>query len=434
MDITIAPVPSLVGRTRVPGDKSISHRAAIIGALASGSTTIRGFLRADDCLRTLACLRSLGVQIEEAEGELVISGTSGRLAAPARVLEAGNSGTTMRLLAGVLAGQPFTAEIDGDASLRARPMDRVAEPLRRMGAHVGAREGRYPPLRIMGGSLRGITYTLPVPSAQVKSAVLLAGLQAEGETAVVEPVPTRDHTERLLKECGVRVRRAGSRIVLEPAVPQGREITVPGDFSSAAFVLAAAAALPGSEVTVEDVGVNPTRTSALEILRAMGAAVEISASSEHSGEPVAAVTVRGGRLRGVTIAGPMIPQVIDELPILGVVAAASAGVTVIRDAAELRVKESDRIAALARGLRALGATVEERPDGLAIEGGRLRGGTVDAAGDHRLVMAFAVAGLLAAGPVTVRGAETAAVSFPGFFETLAVLGGRVQQTGAGGHD
>lgn len=434
MDITIAPVPSLVGRTRVPGDKSISHRAAIIGALASGSTTIRGFLRADDCLRTLACLRSLGVQIEEAEGELVISGTSGRLAAPARVLEAGNSGTTMRLLAGVLAGQPFTAEIDGDASLRARPMDRVAEPLRRMGAHVGAREGRYPPLRIMGGSLRGITYTLPVPSAQVKSAVLLAGLQAEGETAVVEPVPTRDHTERLLKECGVRVRRAGSRIVLEPAVPQGREITVPGDFSSAAFVLAAAAALPGSEVTVEDVGVNPTRTGALEILRAMGAAVEISASSEHSGEPVAAVTVRGGRLRGVTIAGPMIPQVIDELPILGVVAAASAGVTVIRDAAELRVKESDRIAALARGLRALGATVEERPDGLAIEGGRLRGGTVDAAGDHRLVMAFAVAGLLAAGPVTVRGAETAAVSFPGFFETLAVLGGRVQQTGAGGHD
>lgn len=433
MDVTVAPIPSLVGRTRVPGDKSISHRAAIIGALASGRTTITGFLRAEDCLRTVTCLRALGVRIDDEGVRVVIHGAAARLRQPERMLDAGNSGTTMRLLAGVLAGQPFTAELDGDASLRARPMDRVADPLRRMGAHVGAREGRYPPLRIMGGALRGIIYAPPVPSAQVKSAVLLAGLQAEGETAVVEPVPTRDHTERLLVEFGVPVRREGSRIILEPAVPQGREITIPGDFSSAAFLLAAAAALAGSEVTVEDVGLNPTRTGALEILRAMGAAVEISASSERSGEPVAAVTVRGGRLRGVTIAGPVIPQVIDELPVLGVVAAVSAGVTVIRDAAELRVKESDRIAALARGLRALGATVAERPDGMEIEGGRLQGGTVDAAGDHRLAMAFAVAGLLAAGPVTVRGAGAVAVSFPGFFETLAALGGRVQEAGAGGH-
>lgn len=432
MDVAIGPVSSLVGHIRVPGDKSISHRAAIIGALASGRTVITGFLRAEDCLRTLACLRELGVVVEDDANQVVITGTAGRLSEPARVLDAGNSGTTMRLLAGVLAGQPFTSELDGDASLRERPMDRVAEPLRRMGAHVGAREGRYPPLRIMGGELRGITYTLPVASAQVKSAVLLAGLQAQGETAVVEPVPTRDHTERMLVEFGVPVRREGSRITVEPAVPRGREMAIPGDLSSAAFFLAAAAARLGSEVTVEEVGVNPTRTGVLEILRAMGADVDVAAESERAGEPVAAVTVRGGALRGVTIGGPMIPRVIDDLPVLGVLAAVSHGRTVIQDAAELRVKESDRIGVLAAGLRALGMSIEERPDGMVIEGGRLRGGTVDAGGDHRMAMAFAVAGLLAEEPVTVRGAEATAISFPGFFEAVRALGGRVQAAGAGG--
>jgi len=444
--VTIHPAPPLRGRVRVPGDKSISHRAAIIGALASGETRVRGFLRADDCLRTVDCLRMLGVTIDEAEDGLVISGSSGRLAAPARVLDAGNSGTTMRLLSGVLAGQAFAAEIDGDASLRRRPMDRVADPLTLMGAAVFAREGKYPPLRITGGRLRGITYALPVPSAQVKSAVLLAGLLAEGDTEVLEPVPTRDHTERMLAQFGVPVRREGRRVVLSPAIPRGGAVEVPGDISSAAFLLAGAAAMEGADLAVEAVGLNPTRTGVLDVLQAMGAEVSIEAPRaavaaprgagaspgaaappqdtavpDAGGEPAGTIRVRGGRLRGTVIEGTMIPRVIDELPVLCAAAAVAEGRTVIRDAAELRVKESDRIGAVAGGLRALGVMVVERPDGLEIEGGHLRGGTVEAGGDHRLAMAFAIAGLLADGPVTVRGAEVVSVSFPGFFETLRAL-------------
>ncbi|HEY6103281.1 MAG TPA: 3-phosphoshikimate 1-carboxyvinyltransferase [bacterium] len=418
MDVTIHHAAPIRGRVRVPGDKSISHRAAIVGALGSGVTRVRGFLRADDCLRTVQCLRHLGVAIEETGEELVIRGSAGRLQAPPRVLDAGNSGTTMRLLSGVAAAQPFATEIDGDASLRRRPMDRVAEPLRRMGATVTARDGVYPPLSIRGGRLRAITYELPVASAQVKSAILLAALLAEGNTEIVEPVMTRDHTERMLAHCGVRVTRENGRIRLSGGIPQGRRIEVPGDISSAAFLLAGAAAIEGSELTVEDVGLNPTRTGVLEVLGAMGAGVTAEVVHERSGEPVGTVAVRGHRLRGVTIAGAQIPRVIDELPVLCMLAAAAEGRTVIRDAAELRVKESDRIAVLARGLRTLGATVTERPDGIEIEGGRVRGGVVDAGGDHRLAMAFAVAGLLAGEPVTVRGAETVQISFPGFFETL----------------
>ena len=421
MDVIIRPAAPIRGRVRVPGDKSISHRAAIVGALASGVTRVRGFLRADDCLRTLECLRALGVKIEEVEGGLVISGSSGRLTAPARVLYAGNSGTTMRLLSGVLAGQPFTAEIDGDQSLRRRPMDRVADPLRQMGTRIVARNGAYPPLRITGGKLQGIAYELPVASAQVKSAILLAGLFADGDTEVVEPVATRDHTERMLAAFGVPLRREGSRVRLTPAVPQGRPVEVPGDISSAAFLLAAAAAIEHSELTVEDVGLNPTRIGVLDVLRAMNATVSTELIREGPVEPVGAISVRGGRLHGTTVAGELIPRVIDELPVLCVLAAVAEGRTVIRDAAELRVKESDRIGVLARGLRALGAAVVERPDGMEIDGGRLRGGVVDAEGDHRIAMAFAVAGLLAEGPVTVRGAEAVAVSFPGFFETLRAL-------------
>jgi 3-phosphoshikimate 1-carboxyvinyltransferase len=432
MDVTIRPAAPPRGRVHVPGDKSISHRAAIIGALASGETRIRGFLQADDCLRTVGCLRALGVRIEQIGGELVISGSAGRLSAPARVLDAGNSGTTMRLLSGVLAGQPFSATLDGDASLRRRPMDRVAEPLTMMGAAVSARDGRYPPLRIAGGRLRGITYTLPVPSAQVKSAVLLAGLLAEGGTEVVEPVPTRDHTERMLAQLGVPIRREGERIILAPVTPQGGRLEIPGDISSGAFLLTWAAATEGSDLAVEDIGLNPTRTGVLQLLQAMGAEVSIEIAPPGSdparpgiamGEPVGTVRVRGRRLRGTVIAGAMIPRVIDELPVLCVAAATARGRTVIRDAMELRVKESDRIGAMARGLRALGAAVEERPDGLEIQGGRLSGGVVDAGGDHRMAMAFAVAGLLADGPVSVRGAEAVSVSFPGFFETLQALWG-----------
>jgi len=422
MEITVAPAASLRGRIRVPGDKSISHRAALIGALAAGDTLIRNFLRADDCLHTLGCLRALGVAIEDQGGDVLVHGAGTEWRAPAAPLDAGNSGTTMRLLAGILAGQRFAAEITGDASLRRRPMDRVIEPLTRMGARIVALGGgRFPPLRIAGGSLKGIAYTLPVASAQVKSAVLLAGLFAEGQTTVVEAVPTRDHTERMLVAFGAPVRRDGDRVSLTAAPLRGREVRVPGDISSAAFLLAAAAAMPGSEVTVDDVGLNPTRRGVLDVLRAMGAHVDARQTGEDTGEPVGTVTVRGRRLRGVRLGGSLIPRVIDELPVLCVIATAADGETVISDAAELRVKESDRIAVIARGLRALGGEVEERPDGLTIYGGRLRGGRVNCGGDHRIAMAFAVAGVLAEGAVTVEGAESVSISFPHFVETLQAV-------------
>jgi 3-phosphoshikimate 1-carboxyvinyltransferase len=292
-----------------------------------------------------------------------------------------------------------------------------------MGAGVWARDGLYPPLKISGGDLHGITYDLPIPSAQVKSAVLLAGLFASGTTEVVESVPSRDHTERMLAQCGVPVQHEDGRVRLSAAMPRGGPIDVPGDISAAAFLLAAAGARAGSELTVEDVGVNPTRTGVLDALRGMGAAVAIEAVLERAAEPVGVISVRGRRLCGTTIAGDLVPRLIDELPVLSVLAAVAEGRTVIRDAGELRVKESDRIAVLARGLRALGAAVVERPDGMEIEGGRLHAADVDAEGDHRIAMAFAVAGLLADGPVTIRGAESVAISFPGFFETLRTLRG-----------
>ncbi len=420
MERTFSPVRRLVGRLQVPGDKSISHRAAMLGALASGETTVFGFLHADDTDRTLVCLRALGVSIEEKETTLLVRGTG--LRQPAAPLDAGNSGTTMRLLAGILAGQPFETEITGDASLRGRPMDRVIEPLRQMGAEISAQgDGRYPPLRIRGARLRGITYALPVASAQVKSAVLLAGLFAEGTTMVMEPVPTRDHSERMMTYFGAQISRRGNVITLSPGALRGREVRVPGDLSSAAFLLAAAAARPGSQVVVEEVGLNPTRTGVLDVLKAMGAQVEIRVDRTVNGEPIGTVTVRGGQLHGVTIGGPMIPRVIDELPVLCVVATAAAGTTVISDAAELRVKESDRIGTIARGLRALGGEVEERPDGMAIHGSPLRGGRISSAGDHRVAMAFAVAGLLARGPVTVEGAEAITISYPGFTEAVKAV-------------
>ena len=419
MELVVSPAGRLRGRVRVPGDKSISHRAALIGALARGDTVIHDFLRADDCLHTVSCLRALGVGIEDEGSRLIVRGMGPRWRAPMTPLDAGNSGTTMRLLAGILAGQPFQTELTGDASLRTRPMDRIVEPLSRMGARIVASgDGRFPPLRISGGSLRGITYTLPVASAQVKSAVLLAGLLAEGPTTVVEPTPTRDHTERMLATFGAPIRRDGDRVSVTAAALRGHEVRVCGDISSAAFLLAAAAGMPGSELTVEHVGLNPTRTGFLDVLRALGAEVDVRQTGEDTGEPVGAVTVRGRRLRGVRIGGSLIPRVIDELPVLCVIATAAEGETVISDAAELRVKESDRIAVIARGLRALGGEVEERPDGLTVYGSPLHGGRVASAGDHRIAMAFAVAGLLAGGPVTVEGAESIAVSFPAFTRVL----------------
>jgi 3-phosphoshikimate 1-carboxyvinyltransferase len=331
----------------------------------------------------------------------------------------------MRLLAGILAAQPFTSEITGDASLRMRPMERVIAPLAQMGAHVVAEGGgRFPPLRISGAPLRGITYTLPVASAQVKSAVLLAGLLAEGPTSIVELTQSRDHTERMLEWFGAKITKESLVVHLTPGPLSARAVVVPGDISSAAFFLAAAAALPGSELTVEDVGLNPTRTGVLDMLQAMGADLVMEQTDEAGGEPVGRVTVRGGPLRGIRIGGALIPRLIDELPVLCVAATAATGTTIITDAAELRVKESDRIGALTWGLRALGGEVAERPDGMEIFGSRLRGGRVDAGGDHRVAMAFAVAGLLARGPVVVEGAEAISVSFPEFSHTLQELTGK----------
>jgi 3-phosphoshikimate 1-carboxyvinyltransferase len=414
------------GRLRPPGDKSISHRAVLLGALAEGVTVARNFLRAQDTERTVACVQALGVAVE-ADGDTVRVYGRREWRAPGRVLDAGNSGTTIRLLCGLLSGQPLEAVLDGDSSLRRRPMDRVAIPLRRMGAEVEAREGRFPPVRVRGARLQGVRHELPVASAQVKSAILLAGLYADGVTAVVEPVASRDHTERLLRAMGVdvRVRRLGGgpvEVEVEgPARPAPVEVVVPGDFSSAAFFVAAAAAQPGAELVVEHVGLNPTRTGLLEVLREMGACVEVEDLREVAGEPVGTVVVRGRRLHGVEVSGEKLPRLIDEVPALAVAAAVAEGHTVVRDAGELRVKESDRIRTVVRALRAAGVQAEELPDGLVVRGGRLPGGAVESEGDHRIAMAFAVAGLLSEGGVAVEGVECAAVSFPEFDRWLRTL-------------
>jgi 3-phosphoshikimate 1-carboxyvinyltransferase len=414
------------GRLQPPGDKSISHRAVLLGALAEGRTVARNFLRAQDTERTVACVQALGVAVE-ADGDTVRVYGRREWRAPERVLDAGNSGTTIRLLCGLLSGQPLEAVLDGDSSLRRRPMDRVAIPLRRMGAEVEAREGRFPPVRVRGARLQGVRHELPVASAQVKSAILLAGLYADGATAVVEPAASRDHTERLLRAMGVDVRvrpLAGGAVAVEvtgPAQPAPVEVAVPGDFSSAAFFVAAAAAQPGAELVVEHVGLNPTRTGLLEVLREMGACVEVEDLREVAGEPVGTLVVRGRRLRGVEVAGQRVPRLIDEVPALVVAAAVAEGHMVVRDAGELRVKESDRIRSVVRALRAVGVEAEELPDGLVVRGGRLPGGAVESEGDHRIAMAFAVAGLLSEGGVAVEGAECAAVSFPEFDRWLRTL-------------
>jgi 3-phosphoshikimate 1-carboxyvinyltransferase len=415
-------VPSgrpLRGVLRVPGDKSISHRAAILGAIAQGTTRIWGFLRAEDCLSTLRCLRALGVAIDDRGSALEIRGAA--LREPEEILDVGNSGTTLRLLAGVLAGQRFHSVLTGDASIRRRPMDRVAEPLRRMGARISGRQGgRLAPLAISGGELSGIAYATPVASAQVKSALLFAGLFADGDTVVQEPRQSRDHTERMLGAFDAEVVRGSLTVRLRgPQALRGTEVRVPGDLSSAAFFLVAAALVPGSDLTVDGVGLNPTRTGVLDVLRMMGAAVEVRDLKEESGEPVGTVVVRGGLLHGTVISGDLIPRAIDELPVLAVAASLAEGETVIRDAAELRVKESDRIEALARELGRLGAKVEAQPDGLAIVGTRrLRGGHVASGGDHRIAMALAVAGLCADGAVTIDDPACIETSFPGFADAL----------------
>ncbi len=428
---TISPARRLRGSIEPPGDKSISHRAAILNAIAQGGATVENFQGGADCLATLRCLKALGVKIDwDGEGTLRIEG-GGRfgLRESADVLNAGNSGTTMRLLAGLLAGQPFFSVLTGDASLRSRPMERVVEPLRAMGTRIQGRAGgSRPPLAIEGGSLKGIRYRLPVASAQVKSALSLAALYGEGETVLEEPASSRDHTERMLRAMGVEVLGgAGDGLRISP--PE-RELTplslrVPGDISAAAFWMVAAAAHPDAELRLTGVGVNPSRSGIIDALASMGASIAVEAERVWGCEPVADIVVRSSSLRGTVIEGPLIPRLIDEIPVLAVAACLAQGETVVREAGELRLKESDRIRTTVRELRRLGASIQELADGMVIEGmGSLKGGECSSHGDHRLAMTLAVAGLTAQEETIVRAAEASSVSYPGFWQHLEELSSR----------
>jgi 3-phosphoshikimate 1-carboxyvinyltransferase len=408
----------------VPGDKSISHRAAILAGLSNGTCVITGFLPSEDCLSTVNAMRALGVEIDQPEPTtLVVKGRSRQLLEPSGNIDCGNSGTTLRLLSGVLASQPFRSRLIGDASLSRRPMKRVIEPLTRMGATLHA-EGANgaPPLVVEGAKLKPLHYQSPVASAQVKSAVLLAGLSVHGRTSVTEPVQSRNHTERMLEWFLVEPHVEGLTVsVVGEKTPESRDFHVPGDISSAAFWLVAAAAQPGSRLLVTSVGLNETRTGVLAVLVRMGAHVKEIIKVEE-GEPYGEIELHGGTLKGTTIHGKEIPNVIDELPILAVAGALAQGATVIADAAELRVKETDRLAAIATNLRAMGVTVNENPDGLEIFGGTpLKGARLSSYGDHRIAMAFAIAGLFAEGVTTIDGVECVATSYPGFYETLQRL-------------
>jgi 3-phosphoshikimate 1-carboxyvinyltransferase len=425
--LTIDPDADLVlhGQVQVPGDKSISHRALMLGAIAQGETQIQGLLLGEDPRSTASCFRAMGAQISELNTERVtIQGIGlGQLQEPIDVLNAGNSGTTMRLMLGVLASHPnrfFT--VTGDASLRSRPMLRVIEPLTQMGAQIWHRQRGLAPLAVQGQPLRPIHYVSPIASAQVKSCVLLAGLMAEGATTVSEPVLSRDHSERMLRAFGadLTVDPEACRVTINGlAQLQGQTVIVPGDISSAAFWLVAGAIVPGSDLTIQNVGVNPTRTGVLEALAQMQADITLANEREVAGEPVADVRVRHSPLKATTIAGDVIPRLIDEIPILAVAASCAQGTTVIRDAAELRVKESDRLAVMAAQLNRMGAQITELPDGMEIVGGtRLTGAEVDSHTDHRIAMSLAIAALIARGTTTIQRAEAAAVSYPGFIDTL----------------
>ena len=404
----------------MPGDKSVSHRAIMLSALADGTSRIRGFLEGGDTRATARIFGQMGVRIDApSPGERVVHGVGLRgLRAPEGELDCGNSGTAMRLLCGALAGQTFDSILAGDASLSKRPMRRVTEPLSTMGARIEAPEAGTPPLRVCGGrALRGIDYESPIASAQVKSAVLLAGLYAEGETFVTEPRPTRDYTERMLHAFGWPVEFGPGRVGLSGGhALRAVDVDVPADFSSAAFFIVAASIVPDSELLLRNVGMNPRRTGLLHVLRAMGADIMETNAREAGSEPVADLIVRHAPLRGVEVPVAHVADMIDEFPALFIAAACAEGVTTIRGAEELRVKESDRIAVMAIGLRALGARIEETPDGAMIEGGTLHGGSVESHGDHRIAMAFAVAGAVVDGAITIRDCANVATSFPGFVE------------------
>lgn len=423
----VRPGGALAGRIRVPGDKSISHRAMMFGALAEGETEVEGFLEGADCLATMAAFRALGVRIDVlGPGHVRVYGVGLHgLKAPQGALDLGNSGTAMRLMTGVLAGQPFDSKLVGDTSLSSRPMRRVTEPLAQMGAHIETATGGTPPLRVFGvPRLNGIDYAMPVASAQVKSALLLAGLYAAGKTCVFEPAPTRDHTERMLAGFGYHVERGDSKVCLQGGGRlSGGRVVVPADISSAAFFLVGASIAPGSDLVLEHVGINPTRTGVIDILRLMGADIEILNERDVGGEPVADLRVRYAPLHGIQIPESLVPLAIDEFPALFVAAACAEGETHLTGAAELRVKESDRIQVMADGLAALGVDAVPREDGIVIRGrGGLNGGVVDSHGDHRIAMAFAMAGLRSGEAIMVNDCANVETSFPGFVETARAAG------------
>ena len=409
----------------MPGDKSISHRSVMFGALAKGDTEISNFLRGADCLSTISCFRSMGVDIEEKGENVLVHGKGLRgLRRPDGILDCGNSGTTTRLISGILAAQDFDVTLTGDESIQKRPMKRIIDPLSLMGAEIESVRGNgCAPLHITGAPLHGISYSTPVASAQVKSAILLAGLYADGETRVTEPAPSRNHTELMLSSFGADVRTEGTTVTIRQAEElYGQKIQVPGDISSAAFFIAAGLLIPGSEIFLKNVGVNPTRDGVLRVFRRMGGSIETTALSSGAGEPAADLLVKASRLHGVEIGGEEIPSLIDEIPVIAAAACFADGVTVIRDAAELKVKESNRIAAMTENLRAMGADVTETEDGMIIRGGRpLHGAVIDSRNDHRIAMTFAVAALAAEGETSIPQWDCVNISYPGFLEDLRKL-------------
>ncbi len=420
--VVVRPARGVRGSARLPGDKSISHRYAMLAGIAEGVSRIENYSTGADCASTLACMRSLGVRWEKKDNLIEIHGRGPGLSAPSGPLDCGNSGSTMRMLSGIVAGQKFTSELIGDASLSRRPMERIIRPLTEMGANIESQQGR-PPLRIHGGALKAVDYKMPVASAQVKSCVLLAGLFAEGETRVGEPLRTRDHTEVALRAFGVTIERKGNETRIRGGSPlHGIEARIPGDISTAAFFLGAAALFPGSQLLLPGLLMNPTRARLLDILMQMGLQIAVTQLEETHGEMVGTIQAQGDQWNGGVISGADSAALIDEIPVLAAIAPYSAHGIEIRDARELRVKESDRIAAVAANLRRMGAQVEEREDGLKIPGNQqLRGADIDSHGDHRIAMAFAIAALRATGETVIHGADSAAISYPAFFPTLEDL-------------
>lgn len=423
--LTIQPASRIQGETQVPGDKSISHRAVMFGALAEGTTRISGFLQGADCLSTIDCFSRMGVSIEREGDQVTVQGKGWfGLQEPNQKLDVGNSGTTIRLMSGILATQPFHCVVEGDESIAKRPMRRVIGPLREMGAKIdGRKNGEFTPLSIRGGDLKGIQYVSPVASAQIKSAILLAGLQAEGTTSVEEPSVSRDHTERMLRAFGVEVEQSGNLVSVQGGQKLiGREISVPGDISSAAFLIAAVMMLPESELLIKNVGINPTRTGIIDVVRAMGGTIELRNERVVNEEPVADIYVAYAKLHGIVIEGDLIPRLIDEIPVIAVMATQAVGDTIIRDAAELKVKETDRIATVVSQLGKFGAKVQPTDDGMIITGECILHGTdINSMGDHRIGMAMAIAGLASQGETVVHQAEAIDVSFPDFSKLLTSI-------------